>query len=320
MPWGDALALDARGRATRTGSGHCDVAAAGYVVQVACIYLFAALLKDGPEWRSEYTAVDRAIRLQYWAHPAARRLSAHPTLATALTAFVFWFEALVAPLLLSPWRTAPLRALTVAGLVFMQVGFGVFLWLDTFPMIAIALVLGLLPGSLWSRFWSSTTDEAVPRAERSRWVNLVAAAALGYVLFLNVRSLSDDPTAPGVAGRPAELFGLRQSWTMFAPAPTRVDGWFVVEARGADGPATDLLTGRAVDWSQPESFRMGIRTTRELVYMRRLLARDDARRESYAQSRCRSTQPTPVALAVYFVPVIDSHREATQLVIAHACR
>lgn len=318
LPWGDVFSLDARRRGTtRDGHRYFGVPAAAYVVQIACIYLFAALLKTGPEWRSEFTAVEHAISLEYWATPAAHSLLAHPTLTAALTPAVLCFEFAVAPLVLCPWRTGLARWLAVGGVCLLQLGFAVFLWLDTFPMIASALALGLLPASLWSRSSVPAARELPP--DGSRWLAALAAATLAYTVALNMVSLDDDPGWFARARLPAELFGIDQNWNMFAPAPTRIDGWFIVQSRTADGSAIDRLTGRAVDWSRPSSFREGIRTTRELVYMRRLVAVDDARRDSFAAARCRSEQPMPAALAVYFVPVIAGESQAPELLVAFDC-
>jgi len=324
LPWGEAISLDAKrcGRA-RAEHRYFGVPAAAYVVQVACIYLFAVLLKDGPEWRSEYTAVARAISLEYWARPAASSLLEHPTLTSMLTAAVLCFEAAVAPIVLCPWRTDVARWLAVGGLCLLQLGFAVFLWLDTFPMIAGAMALGLLPASLWSRRGDPTTGVSLtrdPPDERSRWITALALVLLVYTIALNVMSLERDPSSFALARRPAELLGIKQNWSMFAPAPTRLDGWFIVESRKVDGSTIDLLTGRAVDWSRPESFREGIRTTRELVYMRRLLAADHAPRADFAAARCRSDEPRPATIAVYFVPVFDSQLQSPELLVEHECR
>ncbi len=304
LPWGDAFSLDAR-----RGSGterYFGVPAAAYVIQIACIYLFAALLKDGAEWRSDFTAVERAISLDYWANPAASVLREHPTVCAVLTAGVLVFEAAVAPLLFVPWIRA--RWIVVGGLVALQLGFAVFLWLDTFPLIAAAISLGLVPSSLWSR------SPAPPVVESSRATNVFALALIAYVIALNVMAFDRDAFA--AVRRPAELLGVEQKWTMFAPAPTRLDGWFIVAARERD-ETIDLLTERPVSWVQPTSFREGIATTRELVYMRRLLVMDDDARDSFAAARCRDGTRS---IAVYFFPVDDGRIGLPELLVRRDCR
>lgn len=307
LPWGAGFSFDARRE--RAATRYTGLPAVAYIVSIACTYLFAALLKSGPQWRVDFTAVEHAIGIRYWANPAADQLLAHPSAMAMLTALVLAFEAAVALLLFSPWRTNLARWMVVAGICALQLGFAIFLWLDTFPMIATAFVLGLIPSSLWHD-GSAPIDLPPP----SRWRARIAAGLIGYLLALNVRSVVHPEALPALAV-PAELLGIEQRWTMFAPSPSRTDGWFVVEARNADG-STDLLTGRAVSWSTPASFREGIRTTRELVYMRHLLALDDAARHSFAASRCT---PGTMAIVVSFVPVVDDERQATKVLVDHAC-
>lgn len=290
LPWGDAFSLDAA-RGPARGMRYTGAPAVAYIVQVACIYLFAALLKDGPEWRSDFTAVEHAISLDYWAQPAARVLREHPGLASVLTAAVLAFEAAVAPLLLCPWRAT--RWIVVAGICALQLGFALFLWLDTFPMIATAFTLGLVP-------WPDASDDAPPP---SRATSIGAGAYAVYIVALGIATLAGHPTS--ALSRPAELLGIEQRWTMFAPAPTRLDGWFVVQ------PA-----GRPVDVERPASFREGIRTTRELVYMRHLLQADDAARHAFAATRCAGAP----AIAVYFVGVVAGEVQEPELLVEHTCR
>jgi hypothetical protein len=106
-----------------------------------------------------------------------------------------------------------------------------------------------------------------------------------------------------------------QKWTMFAPAPSRLDGWFVVASREGD-EMIDLLTDRTVSWERPATAREGITTTRELVYMRRLLAMDEAARASFAAARCRARSRS---IAVYFVPIDGGRLGAPELLVERAC-
>lgn len=307
LPWGAAFSLDARGRPPATRFGGAPAFA--YVVAVASIYLFAAILKSGPAWRTDFTAVEHAISIRYWANPTAEHLLAYPRVMAILTAVVLGFEAAVGLALLSPWRTSVVRWLAVAGICGLQLGFALFLWLDTFPMIATAFVLGLVPSSAW-RVPSTPTE--VPSASRAR--TRIAAGATVYLLALDVLSVAYPP-ALAVVSVPAELLGVEQRWSMFAPSPSRVDGWFVIEARTGDG-SIDARTGRPVSWSEPASFREGIRTTRELVYMRRLLAEGDAVRHAFAATMC---SPGTHAIVVSFVPVVAGVRHPTRRLVAHAC-
>jgi hypothetical protein len=79
------------------------------------------------------------------------------------------------------------------------------------------------------------------------------------------------------------------------------------------------LTAGADDGARPASFREGIRTTRELVYMRRLLSAETGALDSFAAARCRS-DPPPASVALYFTPVRSGRQEPRELLVERACR
>ena len=48
-----------------------------------------------------------------------------------------------------------------------------------------------------------------------------------------------------------ELLSLHQSWDLFAPAPNREDGWFVLPAQMVTGELRDVATGGPLDFARP---------------------------------------------------------------------
>ena len=326
LPWGRVLSVDAR-RDGGISTRYVGVAGVGYVLQIGCLYLFAAILKSGPEWRSEYTAVYYALSVDYWTLPPARALLAHPWLTRALTVSTVWFEAAVAALLLIPWRVAGFRTVVVTGVIGMQIGFGVCIWLGTFPLISSAAMLGLLPATFWTlpgvrriarwgiaRSQDAGAPEAAEPVGDGRVPGVVAALVTGSLLLLNVLSASPGvkPDAHPVLSA-AALLGFSQNWDMFAPSPSRIDGSFVAEGRSASGDIVDL---------SPR-----FRTTRELVYFRRLLRADKRALQGYATYQCRSSKlSSPLAsVTLHFLreyippPGVPAPAVEKQVVIEHAC-
>ena len=49
-----------------------------------------------------------------------------------------------------------------------------------------------------------------------------------------------------------ELLSLHQSWDLFAPAPNREDGWFVLPAQMVTGELRDVATGGPLDFARPQ--------------------------------------------------------------------
>jgi predicted DCC family thiol-disulfide oxidoreductase YuxK len=122
-----------------------------YLFQIIFIYWFGALLKTGPEWRSEWTAVYYALSIDHFTTPLGDFLLQFPWLLKVLTVAVFWFEALGPFLLLSPIYTGPLRTLGVLGFFLMHLGFGLGLAIGLFAFIGALCPIGLLPSWFWEK-------------------------------------------------------------------------------------------------------------------------------------------------------------------------
>ena len=105
--------------------------------------------------------------------------------------------------------------------------------------------------------WSAVT---LPYRNRPVTPSLAAQVVAGVlmlvVLVINLQSI--HVRVPGVfdvADSVGQDLYLSQGWTMFAPQPSRLDGWFVALGTTRDGRAVDVLHDReaAPDWKRPES-------------------------------------------------------------------
>ena len=128
-------------------------------------------------------------------------------------------------------------------------------------------------------------------------VNLLAFFFLGYVFFMNVTTVSDY-TMPTYARPLGELLGLRQDWSMFAPAPRKVTDWFVIPGTLHDGRQVDLLASiinrnpdliKSVSWKKPPHIPT---TFRDLYWVKYLLALEygdwESRRLYFGKYICRT--------------------------------
>ena len=83
--------------------------------------------------------------------------------------------------------------------------------------------------------------ESAPTVSRSSPVgNLLAACFLAYIFCWNLTTVSDF-TMPERLEPLGYSFGVAQSWSMFAPFPTKDDGWFVLPGTLRGGQQVDLL-------------------------------------------------------------------------------
>jgi hypothetical protein len=121
--------------------------------------------------------------------------------------------------------------------------------------------------------------------------NLVVGALMALVLWTNVRSLPYLPfQLPNIASDIKSTLRLSQKWEMFAPAPSRIDGWFVVRGETPKGPV-DVLHERdgEPDWTRPESLAREYPTYRWRKYLIAIKNETHAKyRPYYAQYLCRT--------------------------------
>src|SRR5215216_1202810 len=332
-----------------------SLATVGLFLQIAFVYWFPAILKSGPEWRVDGTALYYALSIDEYATPIGAYLYQFPTLLKVLTFATIGLEAFGPFLLFSPFFTGPVRTGTVLAFMSLHLGIwltmpiGVFSWVAAFCMVCFLPswfwdnAAKLLPVSLlrqsatMSRFQHTATrlvntywlplrmrfaaprgverpstagmsedkgkrpgspdareitssvgsatprpgDEARPAAEtageggrehgsaasterttlRPSFVtNLLALFFLFYVFAWNLQyfSGSDMPERLRPLGY---LLGLNQRWGVFAPAPIKTGGWYVIPGTLHGGQQVDLMPAalrndfelrEGVSWEKPE--------------------------------------------------------------------
>ena len=152
IPWGARFAADAvRFGTQKVGNRIRHAGTLGYIVQILCIYVFTAILKDGAEWREDFTAVYYALSLDELKTGLTDWLfGLGEGTHKFLTVSVLWWEFLGPLLLLIPkWRV---RLLGVLGFIALHIGFGSFMRLGIFPFVSCVCVLGFIPGGFWDWF------------------------------------------------------------------------------------------------------------------------------------------------------------------------
>lgn len=123
-------------------------ATAAILLQVISLYWFSVLLKSGPEWRVDGTAVYYALNMDMISTPIGKFFLPFEGLLTVLTWGVLAFEIIGPALLLVPSNFV--RVAAIAGFLAMHAGFGMFLSIGIFPWVAGLLsMIFFLP----TRFW-----------------------------------------------------------------------------------------------------------------------------------------------------------------------
>ena len=273
LPWGQVWSCDARGQQRPLHLNYCSAATAAYVVQIALVYWCTALLKMGPEWTQEGTALYYALSLDQLVWPLGKAIYPYPALLKALT-FLTWYLELLAPfLLLLPVGVRWARLVFLALTLGFHLGVSLTLFVGLFFLICSAAGLGLLPaGALdWLeararqlRRWGHArlaapawrpqlpwhlerrTDLGAGSRRLLRAVREAAVAAvLFYVCWWNLNDITALP--PWRMGEDLRWLGYQfridQHWGMFAPTVFKDDGWFILYATTPVGLIHDMTGG-----------------------------------------------------------------------------
>ncbi len=141
----------------------------------------------------------------------------------------------------------------------------------------------------WSAVVLPYRDRAI---HPSLIANCVVAGLMVMVFFINLRTLSSfHVRMPRAIHDIASGLRLNQKWSMFAPAPSRLDGWFVVRGVTSTGAPVDVLNNRVGEephWERPERLAGKYSSYRWRKYLVRMKNDKEAQfRPYYARYLCR---------------------------------
>lgn len=320
--WSMFLPLGARYALDRARPAGARVASAGtfaYTVQIAAIYVFAAILKTGAEWRVDGTALAYALHIDFYVRPFGTAMLALPSeVLQAMTRGVWWLE-LLGPLLLLVPR---LRNLAVLAFVALHAGIALCLSIGIFPFVGM---IAWIPFVTWGRSEARLLRE--PRL--LRWAVCFLA---GFAVLWNLGTVSRIGVGP--AAPLARAVRLDQQWALFAPHPYREGGWYVIEGRRPDGGTVDLyryaMTGEAapgaVTFDKPDDVAATFKTSRWNKYLTNLYFSNPRHLERFAAWLERSYRRDHGELAgitilrVVEKTVLEGPQTATPVVLhRHAC-
>lgn len=363
LPLGARYSVDAAlNQSPSPPTSYWSMATTGLLIQVMALYFFSALLKSGPEWVPQGTAIAYALHLDFFVTPLGIWMRNFPSVTYLLTLYVWYLELLAPMLIFSPFWFVPIRWAMVIALATLHLAIAAFLNVGLFPLINIVSLAVFVPTGAWEwldrrfngtqargvtiyydgdcefcrktclilRTFLRLSDvrmvpaQTVPAVQKImedqdtwvvedadghkylrwealtflmkqspfgwighvmglhpfrfvgnlsyRWVaanrmrlgkitallcpyhsssfipgtslNVVTGLLLAYVLIINIQGL------PMVGAYWSERFGsvrsvlgLNQRWDMFAPAPPKIDVWFVVRGEKGNGAVVDVLKG-----------------------------------------------------------------------------
>lgn len=245
LPLSACWSVDARGR-PKAGT-ITSVATAALFVQVALIYFFNALYKTGDAWTNG-SAISAVLQQETYATSFGRSLLDWPWLLKLATHGTWWFELLGPLLLFSPWKTGVARGCVAIGFILFHLALFATLRIGLFPLICVAAWVPILPSGFWNAL--SGPREASREAGTWRGLEILAGVALIMVVASNI-ALFAKRVRPAWWRASSNVLRLDQQWSLFAPNPSRSEGWTVVVIEGNDGREYNAETGTEMDWARP---------------------------------------------------------------------
>jgi hypothetical protein len=218
------------------------VGTAAIILQIACMYLFTALLKTSPAWRGDFSAVYYALSIDHYTSRLGYELLRFPGLLSVLTAASLTLEFAGPLLLLLPIGQRWARTLVPLAMIGFHLGLAMTMTLGTFPWICIVAWAALLPPAVWDFFGREVTSpgERVTSTGNSPLGHTMVILFVASVVLLNIRRLRDPQATVGPAQTIMKAAGLSQYWNMFAPGPYEYGGWVRIEGRTAGGRLVNL--------------------------------------------------------------------------------
>jgi predicted DCC family thiol-disulfide oxidoreductase YuxK len=155
VPWGARYSVDSalnpapNALPTRVFS----VGTIALLLQMPLVYFFGGVLKNGLEWRHDFTAILYSLKAPDFALPFGVWMTSYPGLLKVLTACTLVLEMAGALLLFCPFRTKAVRFFVILAFFFLQLGMALTLSLALFPVVSTAALLPFVASSFWNRFF-----------------------------------------------------------------------------------------------------------------------------------------------------------------------
>lgn len=265
LPWGNFYSIDSL-KKKNTSKYYFSVSTFAYMLLIVSVYVFSAIYKASPEWRTEGTAIYYALSLDQIRVGLGDWLYQYPLLMKFLTLVVFYYFEIIAPLfILVPYKNPYFRCVGAFSIMALHLGIGSTLYVGLFFTIGITSTIGLLPPSLMDKIDTQFAKSkfALTNSNFKYYSRPVLKLIVGsflfcsmlYCLMMNLSNISsfkyvlDERTMAF-----NNLFKLEQYWGMFSPHIYKNDGWYIYRGIKANDSIWDIYNNKAgLDRSKPKN-------------------------------------------------------------------
>lgn len=269
LPWANRYSLE---QTSEDSPDYAKLPGFCYQIQVCILYWFSAVLRSGPEWQVDYSAIYFSLQAERYNTLFSPWLLTLGTDVLQVVTFLTLALEFFGPfLLLLPWWR--IRGLCVVVVVIFHLSIVLGLNIPIFALIGALGPLGILPGQFWklkllapldrkltalfSRLANALKtsppndgkkpDYIVKVREIYPWLTLPAMALVIFGLHRGIYHPNRVSYLLGVT----RVFSLDQRWGMFSPSPPLNSGWERVPASLKSGRTVNLLTLETTDPAQP---------------------------------------------------------------------
>lgn len=255
LPLGERFSVDALSRPAPAARPRLvtSVASFAFMLQIAYMYIFTAILKSGGVWHNGQ-AVYYALMLDHYVkQPQTSIMLQLPKVMQFFTGATLVLEYAGPPLLLSPVWRGPIRTLVCFAFIGLHMGFFFFMELGFFPWICALAWVGILPGWFWSRLSDWKIERVAPPRRDNIVVNAFMVLCVVVVTWWNLSTIHKQTGRPMPVHTSVRWIGnllrLDQKWDMFAPYPMKDDGWYALPGRLANGETVELWRNEPARWT-----------------------------------------------------------------------
>jgi len=266
LPLGARYAIDSLKTKVNSNNTYFSLGNIGLIGQFLVMYIFSGILKDGPQWRMDYSAVDLSLMLDQFTTSFGKWMAQFHTINRFLTWSTIKMEVYLPFLLLLPWWRDQIRLLLITLFTLFHISISAMLRIGIFTPISIAGWMMFIPSQVWDKLESTDLysrmtnfflnktlyyDFSVDKKSIS-WIGL---PLFTLVMYLNIASVEKwRVRTPAWLSSFAQVTRIDQSWGMFAPFPLLDDGWNIVHGKLQNGLDVDLIQNKIgeVSYEKPQ--------------------------------------------------------------------